>query len=253
MATASQFTFASYIFASQQAVNAHGPLTYVVRVRDRFGVLQVGKVGDYVLQDEDGALRIMPGARFEAEYAATSAVTAPSGVTKVSSTDAAASLSWTIGDAAAIPHITQDGADVAQNEANDNTATISGLTANTGYSFSVFNRKNETNSTSATPLVVYTLPLPIADAPVASAVLATSFTVTWVNADATAETEIHVDDGLGGAFSIFSTEAAGATSKNITGLTAERDYIVKLKHKGVVSDLVSATFSPDLEQSTPAA
>lgn len=250
MSTSAEFTFAAYIFASQQAVNAAGPLTSQKRVRDRFGNVQIGKIGDYIIRDEDGSLHVMNGAKFEAEYSAQGTVTAPSSVTKVSSTASAASISWTIGDAAAIPHITQDGVDIAQNAANDNDATISGLAANTGYSFSVFNRKNEVDSAAATPLVVYTLPVPIVAAPTCTAHAATTLDIAWVNADATAKTEIHVDDGNGGAFSVFSTEDAGVTSTQITGLTTGTTYNIKLKHKGVLSNLVSATFSPTLTQAT---
>ncbi len=250
MATAADFTFAPFIFDTQQAVNADGPQLVARRVRDRFGNLVIAKVGDYVIQDEDGKLRVMEGTRFEAEYAAASAPTAPNTLARAGGTTTTVDLSWTVGSATAIPHIEKDGVEIAVNAANDGTYTATGLSPNTGYSFRVRNSTNEAYSAYLTPLVAYTLPLPIAAAPTASAVGATGFTVTWVNADATAETEIHIDDGLGGAFSIFSTEAAGATSKAITGLTTARTYIVKLKHKGVVSDLVSATFSPTLSQLT---
>lgn len=253
MSTANELTFAPYAVATNQAINAAGPLTTAIRVRDKRNNLVSAQPGDYVLQDEDGSLRVMGGVAFEAEHTAIGTITAPNTLTRAGGTTTTVDLSWTVGDAAAYGHVEKAGVEITINDPNDGTYTATGLVANTSYSFRVRNRKNEKFSAYLTALVAYTLPLPIADAPTASAVTATGFTVTWVNADATAETEIHIDDGLGGAFSIFSTEAAAATSKAITGLTAERDYIVKLKHKGVLSDLVSATFSPILEQSTPPA
>lgn len=249
MSTSAEFTFDPYVFASQQAVNAAGPLTSQKRVRDRFGSIQIAKVGDYIIKDEDGSLRVMPAARFEAEYSAASAPTAPNTLTRAASTTTTIDLSWTVGSATALPHIEKAGVEIAVNAANDGTYTATGLTANTGYSFRVRNSLNEAYSAYLTPLVAYTLPLPIAAAPTTTDVAATTVDIAWVNADAAAETEVHVAEGAGG-FSIFATVDPGEDSVQITGLTTATAYHVKLKHKGVVSDLVSATFSPTLDVTT---
>ena len=63
MATASDFTFAAYLFASQNAVNA-AQVTEATRVRDRWGNYMIAQPGDYVVQDEDGYLRTMPEALY---------------------------------------------------------------------------------------------------------------------------------------------------------------------------------------------
>src|SRR5688572_11274961 len=181
MATAADFTFVAHTFASQNAVNADGPQLVARRVRDRFGNLVIAKVGDYVIQDEDGKLRVMDGTRFEAEYDAASAPTAPNTLTRAGGTATTVDLSWTVGSATALPHIEKNGVEIAVNAANDGTYTATGLTANTSYSFRVRNSLNEAYSAYLTALVAYTLPLPIAAAPTASAVGATGFTVTWVN------------------------------------------------------------------------
>lgn len=252
MPVAGNLTFEAYGFASQNAVNAHGPVAGVTRVRDRFGNLIYAKPGDYILKDEDGSLRVMPGALFEAEYTAVGAVTAPSNLLVSAQTLTGLTLGWTAGDAAALPHIEQDGVEIAINAAGVATKAVTGLTPNTGYSFRVRNRLNERFSAYLTPVTGFTLPATIVAAPVAGAVAATTIAITWVNADATALTEVHVDDGLGGAFVKFGASlAAGVTGVTITGLTASRTYRIRVRHQGALSLLVGA-FSPTLTQATTA-
>ena len=131
--------------------------------------------------------------------------------------------------------------------------TITGLSGNKQYKVKLKHEGVTSGLASASfsPLLTeYTHPVDIAGAPTSGAQTATTLDIAWTNADATAQTEIHVDDGAGGAFSIFSTEAAAATTKQITGLTGNLPYRVKLKHKGAVSTLVSVNFSPTLTQYT---
>src|SRR3972149_1537198 len=131
--------------------------------------------------------------------------------------------------------------------------TITGLSGNKQYKVKLKHEGVTSGLASASfsPLLTeYTHPVDIAGAPTSGAQTATTLDIAWTNADATAQTEIHVDDGAGGAFSIFSTEAAAATTKQITGLTGNLPYRVKLKHKGAGSPLVSVNFSPTLTQYT---
>lgn len=249
MATYLDFTFTSYLFATDVAVNAFQATTATF-VRDRFGNLIRVKPGEYILKDEDDKLRVMPASLFEAEYTAVGTITAPDTLSVANPTVAQVELTWNVGDAAATPHIEKGGVEIATNAPNDGTYTATGLSANTAYVFRVRNRKTERYSAYLTPLTVYTLPVPVAAAPTATAQTSTTITILWVNSDATAKTQIWVDDGLGGSFSKFSTEAAAATTKQITGLTSGRTYVIKLKHEGAVSALASATYSPTLSHAT---
>lgn len=248
MATKSDFTFSAFNLTSQNAVNAVAVAT-ATHFRDRNGEHKIAQPGDYVVKDEDDGLRLFKKALFEAEYTAQGAVTAPSSLVFSGQTVAAIDLSWTIGDATALPKIYRAGVLVGTNVANDNTFTDSGLAPNTAYAYQIINVKNERPST-ALAATGYTLPAPVAIAPTSPAHAATTINIAWVNVDPTAKTRIYVDDGLGGAFTLFSTEAAGATTKQITGLTTSRTYLIKLKHEGVLSGLASATFSPTLSQVT---
>ena len=249
MATARDFTFAAYLFASQNAVNAVA-VTGATRVRDRYGNYMIAQPGDYVVQDEDGHLRVMKKTLFEAEYTAQGAVTAPNTLLVSNQALTALDLAWTVGDANALPYIEQDGAVIAINEANDGTYSVTGLVANTGYTFRVRNRLNERYSAYLTPVVGYTLPATIVAAPTAGATTTTSVVINWVNADATAKTQVHVDDGAGGAFSQFGADiAAGTATATVTGLTTGTTYKFKVRHEGAVSTLAGA-FSPELTQAT---
>lgn len=251
MANASDFTFSAFVFASQKAVNAAGPVAVPTHIRDRFGNHVIAQPGDYVIQDEDDLLRVMKGSLFEAEYTAQAAPTAPSGLTRAGGTHVQIDLSWTIGDATALPHIEKDDVEIAVNAANDNTYSATGLTANTGYDFAVRNEKNEAFSARAT-LTAYTLPADISAAPTlhSGGQLATSIQIDFVPVDSTAETEVHVDDGAGGAFSLFETVAPGVTTSTVTGLTTATTYRFKVRPKGVDSDLTAANFSSILSQIT---
>lgn len=250
MATAAELTFSPYVFASQNAVNAAGPMTAPKYIRNKSGRILYAKIGDYILRNEDGDVRVMKGALFEAEYTAQAAPTAASSLSASAQTATSISLTWTVGSATALPKIYRAGTLIATNAANANTYADTGLTPNTGYAYAIRNVLNEKPAASDATATLYTRPVDIAAAPTMASRTTTSITINWVNTDATAKTEITIDDGLGGAFSVFSTENAGVTSKAITGLTSGRTYIIKLKHKGAVSNLLSSNFSPTLSQAT---
>lgn len=143
MATAADLTFAAYSFASQNAVNAHGPVSGVVRVRDRFGNLVYAKPGDYVLQDEDGSLRVMPGALFEAEYVAVGAVTAPNTLTVGTVTSTTIPITWVNGNASALTEVWVDEVLYSTAAAGATGVTITGRTPSTAYDIKVRHVLNE--------------------------------------------------------------------------------------------------------------
>lgn len=143
MATAADLTFAAYSFASQNAVNAHGPVAGVLRVRDRFGNLVYAKPGDYVLQDEDGSLRVMPGALFEAEYTAVAAVTAPNTLAVGTETSTTIPITWVNGNASALTEVWVDEVLYSTEAAGATGKTIAGLTAETAYDIKVRHLFNE--------------------------------------------------------------------------------------------------------------
>jgi len=252
MATANAFTFVPYLFASQNAVNAAQVTGKAVRVRDRFGNYQIAQVNDYILQDEDGKLRVMKKALFEAEYTAVGAVSAPTTLGNSGAATTSFTLTWTPVVATAIPYVEKNSVFHATGTPNVGSLAITGLTANTGYAMRVRNRQDERYSAYLGPTTFYTLPVAPAT-PTLTSKTHEQIVIAWVNGDATAKTEVHIDDGAGGSFSQFGTDyAAGVTAATITGLTPELPYKIKIRHEGAVSTLLSA-FTATLDVTTDAA
>lgn len=251
MATVKDFAFLSYAIASGQGINA-AQVTRVAHFRDRHGNHIRAQPGDYVIKDEDGALRMMPKARFEAEYTANNPPTAPNTLTTSGRTASTIDLSWTVGSASAIPCIEQDSVEIHRNAANDGTYTVPGLAPNTGYAFRVRNSLNEALSAYTNVLTAYTLPGTISAAPTATEVTDESMRVSWVNITPSAETDVEIDDGAGGEFTLVETVAPGVFTLVIDGLDPETTYRVRVRHRGAVSDYVSASYSPNLSQATTA-
>lgn len=251
MATASEFTFSPFVFNTNNAVNAVA-VSRPTKVRDRRNRLVAAQPGDYILRDEDGTLRVMKKALFEAEYSAAAGVTAPNTLLVSSPSTTGLTLSWTVGQSTAYGHVERNGAQIAVKNPTVGTHAVTGLLPNTGYTFRVRNSLNEAFSAYLTPVVGYTLPVAPAT-PTSPSKTHDSITISWVNGDATAKTEVHVDNGAGGAFSQFGTDyAAGVTTAVITGLTPGLPYRIKLRHEGALSGLHSA-FSAELTVTTNAA
>jgi hypothetical protein len=251
MAVASDFTFAAYLFASQNAVNA-AATTRAERVRDRFGNLVIAQPGDYILQDEDGKLRVMKKTLFESEYTAVGATSAPTTLGVGTESTTGFTVTWTPISATAIPYIEVGAAAPVTGTPNVGSKAITGLVANTGYATKVRNRQDERYSAYLGPSTFYTLPVAPAT-PTSPSKTHNTINIAWVNGDATAKTEVHIDNGAGGAFSQFGTDyAAGVTTAAITGLTPELPYKIKIRHEGAVSTLLSA-FTAVLDVTTAAA
>jgi hypothetical protein len=214
---------------------------------DNLRRLAVAAAPDPTELPDGTVLRVVNGVWVSVEPAV-----APSVLAKVTETISSIDLSWTNGDPTLETEL-WDGVTLLFTE-QDGVASksVTGLAANSAHVFKVRHRVGQFFSAYSSPLTAYTLPANIAGAPTSGAQTQTTIDIAWTNADATALTEIWVDDGLGGAFSKFSTEAAAATTKQITGLSAGLTYIIKLKHKGALSALVSASFSPTLSQATQA-
>lgn len=143
MATSAGLTFVAYNLASQNAVNAHGPVAGVTRVRDRFGNLIYAKPGDYILQDEDGSLRVMPGALFEAEYTAVSTVTAPNTLAVGTETSTTVPITWVNGNASALTEVWVDEVLYSTEAAGATGKTITGLAPATAFDIRVRHLFNE--------------------------------------------------------------------------------------------------------------
>jgi len=243
MTTAAELTFLPYLLATDNAVNAAGPLTAPAKIRDKRNNLIRAEIGEYVIQDEDGNLRVMSGAEFEAEYAAVGTITAPSNLARAGGTTTTIDVSWTVGDADAHGHIEKAGVEIAINDPNDGTYTVTGLSPNTGYAIRVRNKKNEKFSAYVGPSTLYTLPADITAAPTSPAKSATTVDLAWDNTDPTCKTQVWQDDGAGGAFTKIATVAAGTETYQATGLTTATEYKFKLKQEGAASALASANYS----------
>lgn len=170
----------------------------------------------------------------------TQAPTAPSNLAASNITQTSLSLTWN----ASTDNMGVTGYDVYRGSSLIQTVTgtsaaVSGLTANTAYSFSVKARDAAGNiSPSSNVVNVTTLPVPDTEAPTAPSNLAatnitqTSLTLTWTaSADNVGVTGYDVYSGSSLLGSVTGTSAA------ITGLTANTAYSFSVKAKDAAGNL----------------
>lgn len=159
-------------------------------------------------------------------------------------------LNWTNGDVTASTEVYRGGALLATTAPGVSTLAVTGLTANTAYTFSVRHTKSGIPSVSSNTATVTTLvDGPDADPYNPSSTGGTGVagqglvTVGWINGDATAQTEIWVSSDNGVTFGLLITMAAGATGyMDNTGVYNQLRYY-KFRHTkgGVVSGFSGTT------------
>jgi hypothetical protein len=165
-------------------------------------------------------------------YFSTNPCSVPSNVMITAQTASSVSLAWDVVPSANqynVQYRTAGNGSWTSVNTNTNSRTINGLTGNTAYEFRV--RSNCGGGvTSAYTLISkgFTLPCAMPENAVISNVTVNSATVSWNNAIGANQYRVEYREALAPT---WTTVNASATVKNITGLTPDTDYEVRVRTK----------------------
>ncbi|MES2746773.1 MAG: endonuclease [Bacteroidota bacterium] len=183
-----------------------------------------------------------------APTADTQAPTVPTNLVASNIATTSLTLTWT----ASTDNITVTAYDVYMNgvfktTVTSATASITGLTSNTNYSFYVIAKDaagnvsaNSTTINATTLLIVDTIPPTMPTSITTSAIASTTLTINWSNSSdnvGVTEYEVYVNGIL--------TTTVTSTSATLTGLTASTSYAIYIKAKDAAgnSSAVSTTIN----------
>jgi|GEM_PF-4627529 len=163
-------------------------------------------------------------------YFSTNPCSVPANLLITAQTASSVSLSWDVVPSASqynVQYRTAGNGTWISVNTNTNSRTINGLTGNTAYEFRV---RSNCGVTSAYTLISkgFTLPCAMPENAIISNVTVNSATVSWNNAVGATQYKVEYRE----AFSpTWTTVNASATVKNITGLTPDTDYEVRVRTK----------------------
>ncbi|WP_230632711.1 fibronectin type III domain-containing protein [Paenibacillus athensensis] len=175
----------------------------------------------------------------------TQAPTAPTGLTSPSKTSSSVSLSWTAStdNVGVTGYDVFSGSTVVASTTGATSATVSGLSANTSYTFTVKAKDAAGNVSAASSAVSVTTNAGDTQAPTAPTGLAApSKTSTSVNLSWTASTDnvgVTGYDVYSGSTVVAST--TGATSATVSGLSANTSYTFTVKAKDAAGNVSAAS------------
>lgn len=216
-----------------------GPLTEVVTWRDtRTNRMQHAQPGEYIVQDSDGYPRRYSSDDFAVLFEAAPVPDAVTSGAASSVTSTGLTLTWTDnGDADAV-NIYQNGVFLAQVAGGVQTKAVTGLVADTAYTF-VLKAVNAYGQESTADTVTQHSP-PLAPTSPAGAVLgATAVNLTWVASDTTSGFAIYRKT-TGSFAKIGSTLASTTRFFNDTGLTTATLYHYVIRAVSAVGAVESA-------------